>query len=221
MSLKSVKWRTLAAVLALAASLPGAARAQAYLEGAVFQPQGENLMISKPAGWRLAYMNGDPQDDYVVEFMPANEAHDNWREGYMAVQRRTMPDKALQDGIKARLMTVSQVLVSQVMQNAQRACPGRFVPMRQKDSMTNGIPTSVSGGYCDRASGAPYGEGSVVAAFQGKERMFVVQFSWRPATAGEAKDSPFRITSAKLQQYLDLLNGANLCGGPDEVKCPS
>ena len=204
--------------------LVAAAMAPAHADtitGRVFQPQGENLMISSPSGWRMAYMNGDPTSDYVIEFLPPNEALDSWREGYMSVQRRTFPDSALLNNIKARNLTVSAVAMNQVMQNVQSNCPGRFIPMRQKDSFTNGIPTSVSGGFCDRVGmTAPYGEGSVVGIFQGKERMFVVQFGWRPATESEWKDQTFRITPAKLQTYLDLLNSATLCGGADEPACP-
>lgn len=212
--------KSIRAMLACAVMLPALAAAEG-LEGAIFQPAGENLMVAPPAGWRLAYMNGEPAGDYVVEFMPANEAHDSWREGYMSVQRRSFPEAGLLANIKARNLTVAQVAISEVMQSVQRACPGRFVAMRQKDSITNGVPTSVSGGFCDRAgSSAPYGEGAVVAAYQGSERMFVVQFGWRPATANELKEYAYRVTPAKLQQYLDLLNAATLCGGKDQGVCP-
>lgn len=205
--------------IALAALAPAPAWAGA--EGAVFQPRGENLMISPPPGWRMAFMDGDPGGEYVVDFLPANEAHDSWREGYMGIQRRSFPDSALVNNITARNLTVAQVAITEVMQGAQRNCPGRFVPMKQKDSLTNNIPTSVSGGFCDRAgAAAPYGEGTVIAVYQGKERLFVVQFSWRPSTQNELKQYAYRIAPAKLQQYLDLLNGASLCGGPDEGACP-
>lgn len=217
MSLKNVTGMV-AATLAAVAMVPAHAD---FITGRVFQPQGENLMISPPAGWRMAYMNGDPTGDYVIEFLPPNEALDSWREGYMSVQRRTFPDSALMSNIKARNLTVGSVAIGQIMQNVQSNCPGRFMPMRQKDSFTNAIPTSVSGGFCDRVgTTAPYGEGSVVAAFQGKEKVFVVQFGWRPATANEWQDQAFRITPAKLQTYLDLLNNATLCGGADEPACP-
>jgi len=196
--------------------------AQAEAEGRLFQPTGENLMIAPPAGWRLAYMDGDPEGDYVVDFLPKNEAHDSWREGYMSVQRRTFPEAALRDNIRARNLTMPQVAISEVMQIAQRKCPGRFVPMGQKDSLTNNIPTSVSGGFCDRLGpSAPYGEGSVMAVFEGKERLFVVQFSWRPSTENELKQFAYRISPERLQQFLDLLNAATLCGGPDEGRCPN
>lgn len=219
MDLKKLTGAAVAACIGLAALLPLQARAEA--EGSVFQPRGENLMISPPAGWRMAFMDGDPGGDYVVDFLPANEAHDSWREGYMGIQRRSFPDSALVANITARNLTVAQVAITEVMQNAQRNCPGRFVPMKQKDSLTNGIPTSTSGGFCDRAgAAAPYGEGTVLAVYQGKERLFVVQFSWRPSTQNELNQYAFRITPARLQQFLDLMNAATLCGGPDEGACP-
>lgn len=213
--------RLLAPLLAsLLAMAPLAGHAEA--EGRLFQPRGENLMISPPPGWRLAYMDGDPDGNYVVDFLPANEAHDSWREGYMGVQRRGYPDAALAANIQARNLTVAQVALTEVMQGAQRNCPGRFVAMAQKDGSTNNIPVSVSGGFCDRTGPvAPYGEGTVLAVYQGKQQLFVVQFSWRPPTENALKQYPYRISPAGLQQYLDLLNAATLCGGPDEGKCPN
>jgi len=56
--------------------------------------------------------------------------------------------------------------------------------------------------------------------YQGKQQLFVVQFSWRPPTENALKQYPYRISPAGLQQYLDLLNAATLCGGPEEGKCP-
>ncbi|MBP0596770.1 hypothetical protein J8I26_01525 [Herbaspirillum sp. LeCh32-8] len=219
MNLNKLTAAAVAACMAAFAALPMQARAEA--EGAVFQPRGENLMISPPAGWRMAFMDGSPEGDYVVDFLPANEAHDSWREGYMGIQRRSFPDSALLNNILARNLTVAQVALTEVMQNAQRNCPGRFLPMKQKDTVTNNIPTSISGGFCDRAGNtAPFGEGTVMGVFQGKERLFVVQFSWRPSTPNELKEYTYRITPDRLQQFLNLMNAASLCGGPDEGACP-
>ncbi|MFJ3057475.1 hypothetical protein [Herbaspirillum sp. NPDC087042] len=208
-----------AAFLALALAMPGQAGAE--VTGRIFQPAGENLMISSPAGWRLAFMNGDPAGEYVVDFLPANEAHDSWREGYMGVQRRAFPAASLVNNIQARNLTVAQVALSEVLQGAQRNCPGRFTAMGQKVTMTNNIPTAISGGFCGRVGpSAPYGEGTVLGVFQGKQYLFVVQFSWRPSTENELNQFAYRITPARLQQFLDLMNAATLCGGTDEGKCP-
>lgn len=184
----------------------------ALLEGNLFQPNGENLQIKAPAGWRLAYMNGDPNGDYVVEFMPENEAHDSWREGYMSVQRGAVSMSA---GTH-----LSTQFVQRILQGAQRNCSGHFMPMKQKDSVTNGAYTSIGGGFCDRVGSiAPFGEGSLIAVVEGSTNMFLVQFGWRPATENELKAYGWRITPQKLQQYLDLLNSAVLCGGKDQGAC--
>jgi hypothetical protein len=61
----------------------------------------------------------------------------------------------------------------------------------------------------------------VLGVFQGKQYLFVVQFSWRPSTANELNQYAYRITPARLQQFLDLMNAATLCGGADEGKCPN
>ncbi|WP_050475793.1 hypothetical protein [Herbaspirillum rhizosphaerae] len=186
----------------------------ALLEGNVFQPIGENLVVQPPSGWRLAYMNGSPTGDYVVEFMPQNETHENWREGYMSVQRG-----AADVGAGTHLSTQ---IVQRVLQGAQRNCSGHFTAMKQKDSMTNGAYTSISGGFCDRlGSAAPFGEGSLIGVFEGTKNLFLVQFGWRPATENELKGNPLRITPQRLQQFLDVMNRATLCGGgQDQLTCP-
>lgn len=201
-----------ALLLLLASLIMPVSSGAALLEGRLFQPNGENLVIHPPAGWRLAYMNGDPNGDYVVEFMPYNESHEDWREGYMSVQR-----SAAEVSVGARSSTQ---LVQRVLQGMQRDCAGRFTAMKQKDGVTNGAYNSISGGFCDRWSGAPFGEGSLIAVIEGKKNLFLVQFGWRPATENELKGYTMRITPQKLQQYLNLLNLATLCGGPNQLVCP-
>ncbi len=174
---------------------------------------GENLVIRPPSGWRLAYTEGDPSGDYIVEFMPGNERQDSWREGYMSVRRGSYQS--------SKGVHLSTQLVQEVVQNAQRNCAGHFTSMQQKDSVTNGAYTSMSGGFCDRPGNmAPYGEGSLVAMVEGKQHLFLVQFGWRPATEAEGKSGGLRISPEKLQQYLNLLNQAVLCGGDGQPVCP-
>lgn len=207
--------RTALAVLSLSFAMAASPAGAALLDGKVFQPNGENLVIQPPAGWRMAYMNGDPNGDYVIEFMPRNESHDSWREGYMSVQRG-----AYEPSSGTHL---SSQLVQRVLQGAQRNCAGRFTPMKSKDSVNHGAYTSISGGFCDRYNNdaAPYGEGSLVAVVEGKKNLFLVQFGWRPATENELKNYGWRITPERLQQYLNLLNQATLCGGgEDQLTCP-
>ena len=204
-----------ACALTLAATLiPMPDAHAALLEGNVFQPNGENLIIQPPAGWRLAYMNGDPNGDYVVEFMPQNESHDSWREGYMSVQRGAAS--------VSPSVHLSTQIVQRVLQGAQNSCAGHFTPMKQKDSMTNGAYTSISGGFCDRysAAAAPFGEGSLVAVIEGTKNLFLVQFGWRPSTPNELNGYPLRITPQRLQVLLDQINRAMLCGGTDQLVCP-
>jgi hypothetical protein len=186
--------------------LPAAAALQA-------QSYGENLVLRPPAGWRLAYSEGDPGGNYVIEFMPANENQGAWREGYMSIRRG-----AYQPGSGAHVATQ---VVHELLQGAQRLCGGRFTPMQQKETTTNGAYTSISGGFCDRSgSAAPYGEGSLVAAVEGKKNLFLVQFGWRPSTESEAKGPGLHIAPELLQQYLNLLNQAVLCGGDGQPVCP-
>ena len=203
----------LACALTLTATLTAMPAAHAAQEGSLFQPNGENLIIQPPSGWRLAYMNGDPNGDYVVEFLPQNESHDSWREGYMSVQRGAA---SVSPGVH-----MSTQIVQRVLQGAQNGCSGHFTPMKQKDSMTNGAYTSISGGFCDRyGPAAPFGEGSLVAVIEGTKNLFLVQFGWRPSTPNELNGYPLRITPQRLQVLLDQLNRAMLCGGADQLTCP-
>jgi hypothetical protein len=194
------------ALAVLLAPVPARAALQA-------QAIGENLVIRPPANWRLAYADGDPSGDYVIEFMPPNERQDSWREGYMSVRRGTYKPTS-----GAHL---APQVVQEVLRNAQRICSGHFTSMQQKDSMTNGAYTSISGGFCDRpGNAAPYGEGSLIAVVEGTQHVFLVQFGWRPATETEAKSGGLRISPEKLQQYLNLVNQAVLCGGEGQPLCP-
>jgi len=175
---------------------------------------GENLVIQPPAGWRLAYMTGDPGSNYMVEFMPNGEDQDNWREGYMSVKRGAYTPVGGQH--------LATQAVESLIQSAQSKCAGHFVVMKQKNTQTNGAYTSIGGGFCDRYGGvAPYGEGNLTAVVEGKKNLFMVQFGWRPATESDLKDYSWRIQPERLQQYLNLINQANLCGGGnDEPACP-
>jgi len=174
---------------------------------------GENLEIRPPAGWRLSYTTGDPESNYLVEFMPNSEDHDSWREGYMSVQRGAYTPIAGQH--------LATQAVSGLIQAAQTKCAGHFSAMQQKETQTNGAYTTIGGGFCERYSSvAPYGEGSLTAVIEGKKNLFLVQFGWRPATENDLKDYNWRIKPERLQQYLNLLNQATLCGGPSEIPCP-
>jgi len=198
-----------APLLFLTLSLPAAAGKK---DEQAAPSNGENLVIQPPAGWRLAYMTGDPSSNYLVEFMPNGEDKDNWREGYMSVQR----------GAYTPAGHLATQAVESLIQAAQSKCAGHFVVMKQKDTQTNGAYTSIGGGFCDRYGGvAPYGEGNLTAVLEGKQNLFMVQFGWRPATETDLKDYNWRIQPERLQQYLNLINQAALCGGgKDQPACP-
>jgi len=177
------------------------------------QVNGENLLIHPPSGWRLAHTNGDPDGNYVVEFMPNAEEKEAWREGYMSVQRGAFNPSSGQHMAPQALATLMQV--------AQTKCPGRFVPMTSKDTQISGAYAAVGGGFCSRDGDvAPYGEGNLTAIIEGRKNLFLVQFGWRPATEDDQKDSGWRIRPERLKQYLDLINQASLCGAQGELPCP-
>lgn len=173
----------------------------------------ENLLIHPPSGWRLAHTNGDPDGNYVVEFMPNAEEKEDWHEGYMSVQRGAFNPIPGQHMAPQALATLMQV--------AQTKCRGHFVPMTSKDTLINGAYAAIGGGFCSRDGNvAPYGEGNLTALIEGRKNLFLVQFGWRPANEDDQKDYGWRIRPDRLKQYLDLINQATLCGAQSELPCP-
>ena len=168
------------------------------------QVNGENLLIHPPSGWRLAHTNGDPDGNYVVEFMPDAEEKEAWREGYMSVQRGAFNPIPGQHMAPQALATLMQV--------AQTKCPGHFVPMTSKDTQISGGYAAIGGGFCSRDG--------LTAIIEGRKNLFLVQFGWRPATEDDQKDYGWRIRTDRLKQYLDLINQASLCGAQGELPCP-
>lgn len=190
-------------------------------DGAPFVVKGERLDFSVPEGWRLAWMEGEADGNYFVEYIPKDEKIESWRGGYLMVRRFKYPSPEMMKQIRDQKMNFAAILLQKFMQDAQKACPGKNVQMVQRTDTFNGIPFAVSGGFCDLyGPAAPNGEGAFVAYAEGKDYFFQIQYGWRPATVEErTMNLPWRITPEKSAEYLNAMKKYTLCGGAQEPAC--
>ena len=189
-------------------------------DGSAFAVHGERIDHIPPQGWKLAWMVGDADGAYVVEFIPESEDINFWQQGYLAIARMPYPTaEALKEVVKGD-MKVSEVAVQYYNGEAVNACAGKFYPMSHRTNTFNGAIFSVSGGFCDK-NGPParFGEGAVFAYVEGKDYLFRIQYSWRPKSAEDKQDIPWRVDPEELGSYLKAIIASRLCGGSNELPC--
>ena len=190
-------------------------------DGALFVVKGEQMDYSPPSGWKLAWMNGKQDGEFVAEYIPENEDIFTWREGYLSVKRMAYPPVETLQKLKENKTRIADVALIQTINQAKELCGGHHTPMSQRTNTFNGVYFAVGGGYCDKyGPAAPYGEGSFVAFAEGKKFFFRIQYSWRPKSADEQKTNlPWRISPEKAQEYLESIMAMRLCGGDGQPTC--
>nr|WP_315201381.1 hypothetical protein [uncultured Albidiferax sp.] len=188
---------------------------------APFLVVGEQLAHPPPEGWKRAWTGGQADGSYIVEFIPATENIDAWRQGYLAIERLEYPGKDVLQRLAERNMKVSDLALYQLTSKAKETCPGQHTAIEHKRYQSSGVSFAVGGGFCDLyGPAAPYGEGSVVAFAEGKNYLFRIQYGWRPQSIQAREDNlPLRIPPKKLQEYLDAIRMSSLCGGPEQPVC--
>lgn len=210
---------TLAAV-ALSVSSPTFAEAAA---GSAFEVHGEQLQHAVPAGWTLAWMDGDRSGngEVMAEYLPPGEDIQNWRGGYLLIRRLPMPAADVLQQVAASGATLAQVGITQQQEKAKKFCAGSFTPTSARSNRFNGVEFAVAGGFCDKVGpAAPFGEGAVVAFVQGHGFMHQVQYSWRPLDAAELRrNKPYRIEPARTAGYMQAITSTTLCGGDQQPTC--
>lgn len=214
--MKTVSKVALAAIIScmLAGSVAAA-------DGDSFAVQGERLDFEPPAGWRLAWMEGEADGNYYVEYIPQDETIESWRGGYLLVRRFKYPAPEILQQIRDQKMNFAAILLQKFMEDAQKACPGKNAQMVQRINTFNGIPFAVSGGFCDAyGPAAPHGEGAFIAYAEGRDYFFQIQYGWRPATVEQrAMNLPWRLAPEKAAQYLNAMKKYTLCGGAGQAAC--
>jgi hypothetical protein len=178
----------------------------------VFAIQGERLQYQPPQGWKIAYMEGTPDGDYVIEYLPDGENLASWRTGYLSIRRKSLPSENIMDQIKAKKLHLPALVVAQLQQGAKQGCQGKFEAMSHRDNTYNNLYFSVSGGFCGKyGSAAPYGEGSIVAVVEAKANFFTIQYGWRPVSDTDLKDYAWRITPENAEKYIKSIMRMRVC----------
>lgn len=182
---------------------------------------GEQLQHRIPGGWKLAWMEGQPDGEYFAEYIPQAEDIKSWRGGYLSIRRQSYPNAAAMAQIEKAGAKIADIGLFQFMRAAAQSCGGSHQAMSQRVSTSNGVYMAVSGGYCDKyGPAAPSGEGSFVAYVQGKDYLFMIQYGWRPKNETEQKANlPWRIAPEASQLYMEAIKASSLCGGKEQPVC--
>lgn len=208
----------LAATTAMAAEAPAAGG-----EGRPFEVHGEQVQHAIPAGWTLAWMDGDRSGngEVLAEYLPPGEDIQQWRGGYLLIRRFPVPAADVMQQVAASGHSLIEVGIAQQQEKARRFCSGTFTPTSARSNRFNGIDFAVAGGFCDKVGpAAPFGEGAVVAFLQGRTFVHQLQYGWRPADAAELKrNRPYRIDPARIGGYMQAITATTLCGGEQQPAC--
>jgi len=191
-------------------------------DGMPFPVIGEQLDHRPPEGWKLAWMSGKADGNYLIEYIPKEEDIHSWREGYLLIQRLSYPPKEALTELEKHKTRIADAALYEFIKQAKQACSGRHSGMEQRTNTFNGVYFAIGGGYCDRyGSAAPFGEGSIVAFAEGEKYLFRIQYGWRPQSTLEQTNNhiPWRISPDKAKQYLGAIKATSLCGGSGEPAC--
>lgn len=190
--------------------------------GKPFAVHGERLTLPVPPQWKLAWMQGDGDGDYVAEYIPQDEDITSWRGGYLQISRAAYPGADVLAQLAKAKANIVDVALAQHIRTAASQCGGRHQAMPQHALTYSNVRFAVGGGFCDRyGPAAPLGEGAFMAFVEGKDYLFRIHYGWRPATQQEHDSNlPWRITPAASLRYLESIKAATLCGGDAQPACP-
>ena len=186
-----------------------------------FRVTGEQIEHPVPTGWKLAWMEGNPDSSYYAEYLPEGESIEHWRTGYLLLSRVPLPSAEVLAKVEGGKNKLADGSVIDFFQKASKACAGTNELMSQRTNVFNGIYMAVGGGFCDRyGATAPFGEGALVAFAVGKDYLFKMQYGWRPANEQQAKANlPWRLDAELARQYLEAFKASTLCGGTEQPAC--
>lgn len=190
-------------------------------DGVPFAVSGEQVEFHPPSGWKLAWMSGKGNGSYLAEYIPEKENVNEWREGYLAIERLEYPSNEVLREIENNKTRIADLGLIQFLKKAKETCGGQHAAMSQRTNIFNGVYFAVGGGYCDRyGPAAPFGEGAFVAFAEGKRYFFRIQYAWRPKSVDDQKvNTPWRITPEKAKEYIESIKSMSLCGGDVQPVC--
>jgi hypothetical protein len=181
-----------------------------------FSVNGERLDLVPPNQWKLASMQGDPNGNYLVEYTPELDDINNWKDGYLLIQRIHYPAQNIMEELTKLKTRISDASLHAFIDQAKKSCTGKHSEMNQRTNTFNNLYFAVGGGYCDgKTSKSRYGEGAFVALIEGRDFLYKIQYGWRPQSPEEQHRSPWGIDEATAIAYLESIKSAQLC---DESK---
>ncbi|MBA3023561.1 MAG: hypothetical protein FP821_06635 [Sideroxydans sp.] len=177
-----------------------------------FSVKGERIDITPPAGWKLAWMKGKSDGEYLAEYIKDGEDVSSWKSGLLLIRRAPYPSVDIREQIYKLKAKVADVGLVQLANQTKQICKEKYVPTAQRVNTFGGLYFSVGGWYCGLAGPSiPYGEGSYVAFIEGKDFIHIIQYSWRPQTDVEVKASPWAIEEKTATAYLQSITSAVIC----------
>ncbi len=193
-------------------------------DGQLFEVNGMQLVIAPPEGWDAVWMDGDPDGQYFIEYLPKGDDVNSWRDGYIFVQRTSLVSQQdFLNKIESAGYSLLDFMFKSFTYKAQQTCPGNFIKSKPKAEFFNGIKYILGAGYCDKyGPAAPYGESNVFAYAQHGELIFNIKFAWRPRSKQDQIDNPhWPISQEKVDFTFNVLKGAFLCGDEGYEECSS
>jgi hypothetical protein len=192
-----------------------AAASADYVVGTPFNVKGERLDVIPPPDWKIVWMEGDPNGEYFVEYVPPGEDLETWKAGHLSVIRKPYPSAQTMKEIRDAKLKVADVALIGMVKRLSADC-ATYQEITMRTTMANGLYLALAGGYCGKPSeNAPFGEGAFVAFYESKNFIYKVQYSWRPQSEAEKQSSLWAIDAAHAKLYRESIKSATLC---DESK---
>ena len=173
--------------------------------------KGDRVDLTPPAEWKLSWMQGTPDGEYLVEYIPQGDDISSWQHGYLMVERLPYPAGA-RESIKQAGATISAVALRQTTNMSSKWCQGNFVPTVQALNTFHRLQFAIGGGYCKLPNKmSRFGEGAFVAFIEGQDYLYKIQYGWRPQSKEEQDASPWGIDEATAKKYLESIKSAVIC----------
>lgn len=190
-------------------------------DGNPFAVVGEQVNHQIPDGWKLAWMSGESDGRFFVEYIPADEEINSWHSGYLLIERIPLPSAEALEEIRSMKTTLPELALHHFIEQAKTDCGGEHKEMSRSVNTFNDILFAVSGGFCSLyVNSAPYGEGAFVAFLEGNHYIFRIQYAWRPASETNKNNHlPWRIAPEMAEKILNTIKVTTLCGSENQPVC--
>jgi hypothetical protein len=197
-----MRWPKLIETLLLAVGLTFAALAAEAQQPT--PPSGEQLLVPPPLGWKVGYHQKQGNVE-VTEVLPPGQTVQEWTEMLAVQVIAGPPQKTPQEILKDQL--------EQIRKDCQDIGAG---PVNL--GVENGYDTAVRAIACTRLKQWPKGELGLYKVMKGRDRLYIVQRSWR----GEPFDKQhLPVPAETTQQWLAFMQQVVLCDPRDPHRpCP-